>query len=102
MPHGTVLVTRGAGFIGSHVAEQLLRHGYPVRVYDSLVPQVHQGTGPQYVPAGGRAVAADEQSALIGLVTEGHPGWPRATQGLYNTKWIAPPGVEDARSGGLP
>lgn len=38
---GTVLITGGAGFIGSHVAAELLRAGYHVRVLDSLVPQVH-------------------------------------------------------------
>ncbi len=38
---GTVLVTGGAGFIGSHVASELLRAGYHVRVLDSLVTQVH-------------------------------------------------------------
>ncbi len=38
---GTVLITGGAGFIGSHVASELLRHGYHVRVLDSLVTQVH-------------------------------------------------------------
>lgn len=37
----TVLVTGGAGFIGSHIADDLLAHGYRVRVLDSLVPQVH-------------------------------------------------------------
>ena len=30
------LVTGGAGFIGSHVAEQLVRRGHPVRVVDNL------------------------------------------------------------------
>ncbi len=36
-----VLVTGGAGFIGSHVAEELLQHGYRVRVLDNLSVQVH-------------------------------------------------------------
>ena len=38
---GTVLITGGAGFIGSHVATELLQAGYHVRVLDSLVTQVH-------------------------------------------------------------
>lgn len=36
-----VLITGGAGFIGSHVADELLRHGYQVRALDNLSPQVH-------------------------------------------------------------
>ncbi|MBV8664229.1 MAG: NAD-dependent epimerase/dehydratase family protein [Hyphomicrobiales bacterium] len=36
-----VLITGGAGFIGSHVGDMLLRHGYRVRALDSLAPQVH-------------------------------------------------------------
>jgi dTDP-L-rhamnose 4-epimerase len=36
-----VLITGGAGFIGSHLADELLHHGFHVRVIDSLVPQVH-------------------------------------------------------------
>ena len=38
---GTVLITGGAGFIGSHVATELLKNGYHVKVLDSLVTQVH-------------------------------------------------------------
>ena len=37
----SVLITGGAGFIGSHLADELLAHGYRVRALDSLAPQVH-------------------------------------------------------------
>jgi dTDP-L-rhamnose 4-epimerase len=36
-----VLITGGAGFIGSHVADELLRGGHTVRALDSLREQVH-------------------------------------------------------------
>lgn len=36
-----VLITGGAGFIGSHAADALLAAGYEVRVLDSLSPQIH-------------------------------------------------------------
>jgi dTDP-L-rhamnose 4-epimerase len=36
-----ILITGGAGFIGSHVADVLLRRGHTVRAFDSLSPQVH-------------------------------------------------------------
>ncbi len=38
---GSVLITGGAGFVGSHVADELIRHGYRVRALDNLSPQVH-------------------------------------------------------------
>ena len=34
-------VTGAAGFIGSHLSDELLRHNYQVRALDSLLPQVH-------------------------------------------------------------
>lgn len=36
-----VLITGGAGFVGSHLADELLAHGYQVRVLDNLSVQVH-------------------------------------------------------------
>jgi dTDP-L-rhamnose 4-epimerase len=40
-----VLITGGAGFIGGHVAEELLHNGYEVRILDALDPQVHEDGG---------------------------------------------------------
>ncbi len=39
-----VLITGGAGFIGSHLADELLQSGYQVRVLDNLLAQVHGPT----------------------------------------------------------
>ena len=36
-----ILILGGAGFIGSHLADELLANGYRVRVMDNLDPQVH-------------------------------------------------------------
>ncbi|MDQ3691850.1 MAG: NAD-dependent epimerase/dehydratase family protein [Chloroflexota bacterium] len=46
-----VLVTGGAGFIGSHTVDLLLSRGYDVRILDSLQPRVHPRGKPDYVPS---------------------------------------------------
>ncbi len=38
----SILITGGAGFIGSHLADELLAHGWNVRALDNLTPQVHE------------------------------------------------------------
>jgi dTDP-L-rhamnose 4-epimerase len=45
-----VLITGGAGFIGSHLADRLLADGNEVRALDNLDPQVHpEGERPEYL-----------------------------------------------------
>jgi dTDP-L-rhamnose 4-epimerase len=47
--HEQVLITGGAGFIGSHVSDELLRRGFRVRALDVLHEQVHGGGAPAYL-----------------------------------------------------
>src|SRR6266481_1107842 len=46
-----VLVTGGAGFIGSHLVDRFLEEGFQVRVLDSLDPKVHPYRQPNDIPS---------------------------------------------------
>jgi dTDP-L-rhamnose 4-epimerase len=70
-----ILVTGGAGFIGSHLVDALVEQGYSVRVMDALVPQVH-GEGaaePKYLPASVEFLKGDVTSM---------DDWRRALDGV--------------------
>jgi dTDP-L-rhamnose 4-epimerase len=43
-----ILITGGAGFIGSHLADHYLREGWSVRIMDSLHPRIHPEGRPKY------------------------------------------------------
>ncbi len=56
-----ILITGGAGFIGSHLADELIDHGHHVRVFDNLSPQVHgpEATRPAYLHPDAELVVGD-------------------------------------------
>lgn len=57
-----ILITGGCGFIGRHVAEEMLAHGYEARLYDAMIDQVHGGGG-ERPPAEAEVVRGDVRDA---------------------------------------
>jgi dTDP-L-rhamnose 4-epimerase len=53
-----IVITGGCGFIGRHLAQELLSAGYEVLLYDALVDQVH-AQAPADLPVGAEVVKGD-------------------------------------------
>lgn len=58
-----VLVTGGAGFVGSHLVDALVAEGHCVRVLDNLTPQVHGSLLPEYLSPEAELVRGDIRDA---------------------------------------
>lgn len=54
-----ILVTGGAGFVGSHTADALVKAGHSVRIFDNLSPQVHTSGVPAYLPSQAEFIRGD-------------------------------------------
>jgi dTDP-L-rhamnose 4-epimerase len=68
------LITGGLGFIGRHVAEEVLAAGHEVRILDSLVEQVHGSARPP-APEGAEVLVGDcRDAALVSRALEGVAG----------------------------
>jgi len=61
-----VLITGGAGFIGSRLADELIKHGYHVRALDNLTVQVHgpEGNPPAYLNPDAELIVGDVRDSL--------------------------------------
>ncbi|MGB6546249.1 MAG: SDR family NAD(P)-dependent oxidoreductase [Candidatus Acidiferrales bacterium] len=68
-----ILITGGAGFIGSHTADRMLERGYAVRVLDSLQPRVHRAGRPNYLPRAAEFIEGDVRD---------RGAWERALDGV--------------------
>jgi dTDP-L-rhamnose 4-epimerase len=68
-----ILITGGAGFIGSHLADRYLREGWSVRILDSLQPRVHPEGRPKHLPKDAEFIQGD--------VTN-RSDWERALEGV--------------------
>ena len=73
-----VLITGGAGFIGSSVALELISRGHYVRILDNLSPQIH-GTDPNLSPT--LLHVRGKVDLLVGDVTN-FSDWEQALPGM--------------------
>lgn len=67
------LLSGGAGFIGSHTCDLLLKKGYRVRILDNLSPKTHSGKWPEYLDSRIEKVKGDVRN---------RKDWVKALEGV--------------------
>jgi dTDP-L-rhamnose 4-epimerase len=79
------LVTGGAGLIGSHIADLLLREGWTVRILDNLEPQTHKNGKPEWVnpKAEFRQGAVQDYATMHSALLDIDVVWHEAAYGGY-------------------
>jgi dTDP-L-rhamnose 4-epimerase len=79
------LVTGGAGLIGSHIVDLLLREGWSVRILDNLEPQTHGGGRPAWVADGAEMYVGDirDRSAVRDALEDVDVVFHQAAYGGY-------------------
>ena len=60
-----ILVTGGAGFIGSHLVDRLVELGKDIVALDNFDPQVHQGKRPDYLNPNARYIEGDVRDEKV-------------------------------------
>lgn len=68
-----LLVTGGAGFIGSHTVDALLENGHEVRILDNLQKPVHLRGKPEWIPKEAELIIGDVRDKLA---------WGEALKGI--------------------
>src|SRR5918994_5628309 len=80
-----VLVTGGAGLIGSHLSDLLLKEGYAVRILDNLEPQTHRKGKPPWIPPQAEFLNADvrDRAAVAAALRDVDVVFHQAAYGGY-------------------
>jgi nucleoside-diphosphate-sugar epimerase len=84
-PGRRALVTGGAGLIGSHLSDLLLREGYSVRILDNLEPQTHRKGKPPWIPREAEFLNADirDRAAVVAALADVDVVYHQAAYGGY-------------------